>query len=179
MLNINPLVSELEGMQGAKFISFTYTAKKTGEVARYTLAMGVNYAKVCEADILELELRLKDATGIEAIVLQGQIDSLKESIAAKNEGREHEAYTKAGVYRQVCPGVKLNINDGSLELCGFQHAKAVITPGVYKAVKHRSQETALKAEVRKSLKVGKFKTLCLDPGHAHTVKLNGETIEFN
>lgn len=176
---IKTLVEQLEKMQGARFISFTYTAKKSGETARYTLAMGVDYRKVCENDILELEIRLKDATGIEALCLQAQTDSLRESIAAKDEEREHADYTKKGLYRYICPGVKLNLNDSTLELCGFQHAKKVLVPGEYKPMKHKSEETRLKAEIRKSLKVGKFKTLTLDSGNAHVAKLNGETIEFD
>jgi hypothetical protein len=126
-----------------------------------------------------LEIRAKDAKGIEAIVINAQIESLRESIAAKDEGRAHKDYTKADTYAHICPGVKVNRNDGSFELCGFQHAKSVITPGVYKKVNHRTEETRLKAELRKSLKVGKFKTLTLDPGHAHTIKVSGESIEFD
>lgn len=173
------LIKQLEQMNGAKFVSFTYTAKKSGEKARYTLAMGVNYTDVCAKDITELEIRLQTATGIETVVIKGQIDSLKESIAAKEEGRGHVNYSKAGLYRAICPGVAINLNDNSLEIRGFQHAKKVLVPGEHKTVNHRSEETKLKAEIRKSLKVGKFKSLCLDTGLAHSAKLNGETIEFD
>jgi len=165
--------------KGAKFISFTYTAKKHNETARYTLQMGVDYVGVCEKDILELEIRLRSASGIEAICIQKQIDSLRESIAAKAEGREHSEYTKKGVYRAICPGVKINLNDNTLELCGFQHAKKVLIAGEYKETKHRTEETRIKAEIRKSLKVGKFKTLSLDSGNVHSAKINGETIEID
>ncbi len=174
------IIQALESQgQGAKFISFTYTAKKHGEKARYTLAMGVNYSEVCQRDITELEIRLQTAKGIESFCLQAQIDSLKESILAREEGREHKDYTKKGLYRSICPGVKINLNDNSLEIQGFQHAKAVLIPGDYKETNYRSEETRMKADIRKSLKVGKFKTLCLDAGLVHSARINGETIELD
>jgi len=179
-MNIQKLVEALESQgKGAKFISFTYKAKGTGEVARHTIATNVDYIGVCERDITELEIRLQSAKGIEAICLKAQIDSLRESINARNEGREHVDYTKAGQYRQVCPGVKVNLNDQTLELGGFSHAKKVLAEGVYKPKNYRSDETRIKDEIRKSLKVGKFRTYALDVGNAIKLKINGDTIEFD
>lgn len=172
------LIEQLEKMQGAKFVSLTYTAKKSGETSRYTFRMGVDYASVCQDDITELEIQLRDATGIRKFVIEAQIASLKESILARQEGREHADYTKAGVYRQICPGVKLNLNDNTLEVGGFQHSRKVLVAGEHKPTNYRSEETRLKAEIRKGLKVGKFRTLALDEGQIHGVKLNGEEISF-
>lgn len=172
------LIEQLEKMNGAKFVSVTYTAKSSGETARYTFQMGVDYSEVCRRDITELQIRLNNAKGIEAFVIHDMIKSLEESIKAREEGREHVDYTKKGLYRQICPGVKVSLNDGTFEIGGFQHTRKVLIPGVHKQTKHKSEETALKAELRKSLKVGKFRTLCIDPGLIHGVKLNGEEISF-
>jgi hypothetical protein len=172
------LIEELEKMVGAKFVSITYTAKSSGETARYTFQMGVDYSEVCQRDITELEIRLRDAKDIEAIVIKDQIASLQESIKAREEGREHVGYTKKNLYRQICPGVKVNLNDGTFEIGGFQHTRKVLTPGVHKRTNHKTEETALKAKIRDSLKVGQFRTLSIDPGVIHCVKLNGEEISF-
>lgn len=179
MQNIPALLAELRKINGAKFIGVTYTSKKTGEKARYTLAMGVDYVRTCEADILELELRLRDSSGTEAMAILEQIASLKESIQAKAEGREHVNYSKKGVYVDVCPGIQLNTNDNTLEIKGFEHARKVLEAGEkLPARKYRSELTEKKDKIRRSLKVGKFKTLCVDPGHIHSARLNGETLEL-
>ena len=53
MENIEKVIQSLNALRGAKFISFVYTAKSTGETARYTLAMGVDYRGVCDREILK------------------------------------------------------------------------------------------------------------------------------
>lgn len=178
-MNIKQLIEALENQgKGAKFISFTYLAKSTGELARHTIRTGVDYAGVCADDITELEIRLQNAKGIEAFCLKAQIDSLRESIIAKETGTEHSAYTKRGQYRQICPGVKLNLNDNTLELHGFSHTKKVLQAGEYKAKNYRSDETRIKDEIRKLLKVGKFRSYALDQDYALSAKVNGEEIIF-
>ena len=162
---------------GAKFVGFTYTSKKHNETARYTMLLGANYLKACEADLLELELLARDAKGIEAIVIAKQIESLRESIAAKNEGRFHRDYKKPNLYRQVVPGVQIATNDLTCEVWGFEHARKILIPGVYKRV-NSSPETLVKARIRRGLKTGKFKSLCLDLGNMHSARINGETIEL-
>lgn len=178
-MNIQNIVEAIEKANGnPRFASFVYTSKKHNETARYTLLIGASYEKICSDDILELQIRLGNAQGIEKVVIEGIIASLKESINAMREGRDHVNYTKAGLYRPVCQGIKVALNDLTCEVQGLQHAKQVIVPGEYKAVKHRTQETALKADIRKSLKVGKWKTLCLDIGNMSTARVNGEILEF-
>lgn len=166
-------IQKLSLIRGAKFVSATYTAKNSGEIARYTLAMGVNYVEACKRDITELEIRLRDAKGIPAIIIQKQIESLLESIQAHSEGRAHKDYTKPGLYIHVCPGVKLSRNDFSFELWGFQHTRKVKVPGFYPRMTDRAK---LKAETLAGLKTRNFKTLCFDSGHLEKIRVNGEEI---
>jgi len=173
------LIEALENQgTNCRLISFTYTAKGTGETARYVIRTNVDYTKVCKDDITELEIRAQTAIGIEKICIDAQIATLKESIKAQETGVAHSKYTKAGLYRSVCPGIKLSLNDQSLELHGFVHSKVVLKPGFYAKVNHRSEETAKKEEIRKSLKVGKFRSFSLDSGLVHGAKVNGEEITF-
>lgn len=177
MKNLLALVESLEGINGCQFASFTYTAKGTGEVARHTVRLGAEYRNACVDDLTELEIRLQKAKGIEKVVIGGLIESVKESIAAIDEGRSHVNYTKAGLYRQIVPGLQMSLNDGSLEVKGFSHAKKVITPGVYKARNFRSEETRIKSEIEKDLKKSKFRTYALE--NLKTAKINGDTLEFD
>lgn len=180
MKTILELAEALNAVMGkATFASFVYTDKKRGEKARYTVTLNASYRKQVEASKLELELRAKDAVGIEAKVIADMIASLNESLAAMDEGREHVNYTKAGQYLNLGDGLKLNLNDNTLEISGLRQSKVVLEKGKpYVAVKHRSEETALKATLRSELPIGKFRTWALDAGHIHTAKLNGDTIEF-
>lgn len=112
MKNIIALVESLEGINRCQFASFTYTSKGTGEVARHTVRLGADYKKACEEDLTELQIRLQNADGIEKVVIQGMIESVKESINAKNEGRSHVNYTKSGLYREICPGLQIALKIG-------------------------------------------------------------------
>ena len=174
------LVEQLKQLSGkASFASFVYTEKKRGETARYTVLLNTDYRKQVEASKLELELRAKNAQGIEATVIADMIASLNESLAAMDEGREHVDYTKAGQYLSLGFGLKLNLNDNTLEISGLRTAKVVLQEGEpFKPVKHRTPETALKAQLRRELPVGRFRTWAIDEGHFHAVKLNGETLVF-
>lgn len=172
------LIEQVDLLRGCKLVSFTYRAKGTGELARHTVRMGVDYRNSCKQDILELELRLPDLKGIERIVTLGIIDSLKESVRAIDEGRSHALYTKAGLYRQIVPGIKVSLNDLSLEIYGFAHSKKVLEPGVYK-VRKSSPEVILKNEIEKTLRKGKFRSFCLsDPDTLKSARINGQELEF-
>lgn len=180
MNTILDLANAIKNLSGkASFASFVYTDKQRGETARYTVLLNTDYRKQVEASKLELELRAKDAKGIEAKVIADMIASLQESLNAMDEGREHVAYTKAGQYLPIGHGLKLNLNDNTLEISGLRTSKVVLVPGKpYKAVNHRSEETALKAKLRRELPVGRFRTWALDSGNFHAVKLNGEELVF-
>ena len=160
MKNIVALVESLEGINRCQFASFTYTTKSTGEVARHTVRLGASYREACVDDLTELEIQLRDAKGIRKVVIEGLIASVKESIAAIDENREHVSYTKKGIYRTICPGLRVNLNDNSLEITGFSHVKKVLTPGEYKTRNFRSEETRIKSEIEKTLKKGKFRSYC-------------------
>ncbi len=179
MTKLQQVIEALERQgSNAKFISLTYRAKESGELARHTLIVNADYMEVCRKDILELNLRLGNAKGIEAMVIKDRIASLEESILARQEGRFHEHYTKPGIYRFVCPGVAVNLNDNSFELRGLSHAKVVIEPGVHKAKNYRTEETRLKDVIRKTLKSGTYRSFCLESPQAELAKINGEVIEF-
>jgi hypothetical protein len=177
-MDIRELRNALELLKGPRFVGCTYTAKKTGELARYTMLLAADYKRLCANDIADLQQRVRNARGIEKVVLAGIIDSLEESIAAIDEGREHANYTKKGLYVHICQGLKIHINDGTCEIQGIVHQRKVIIPGEYHEVKHKTPETALRAEIRKDLRIGQFRTLAVDAGHIHSVRVNGDVLEF-
>lgn len=120
-----------------------------------------------------MELQLPKLTGID-------LEAANELLASFNAtlSGTQTAYTKEGQYITVANGVKLNTNDNTLELCGLEQSKVVITPGNYPKVNSKPK-TIAKNAIRKTLPIGKYKTLCLDAGLFQSAKLNGETLEFN
>lgn len=180
-LLINEFIQHLA--KGAQFVSVTYTSKKHGETARYTLLVRQKYTDLIEKSILECEIRLNELKAkseentVQAMALIEQKLSLEESLKAHKEGRQHESYTKKDMYRQVVPGVT-QFKDGTFELQGVQHSKVVLVPGTYAKVNHRNNLTAEKAKLRSELPVGKFKTLALDFGNIHSIRMNGQTVEL-
>lgn len=177
MKNLVALIRSLKGIERCQFASFIYTSKSTGEVARHTVRLGASYRQACVDDLTELEIQLQSAKGIRKVVIEGVIASVKESIAAIDEGRSHVNYTKAGLYEQICPNLQIAANDNTLELKGFAHAKKVLVPGEHKVRNFRSEETRIKSEIEKTLKKGKFRTYALEV--LKIPRINGETIEFN
>ncbi len=169
------LIKQLTAIAGqARFVSFTYTDKKHGEIARRVMIIGADYMEIIRKSKLELELIV---AGEPLTALQAEAASeLLESFNATLNGTQM-GYTKQGVYLKLCNGISYNTNDGTLELCGLEHSKVVIQAGVYKQVNSRPL-TLAKAELRKRCPVSKYKTLCLDAGHWQGAKLNGETIEL-
>lgn len=158
---------------GARFASFTYTAKGTGEVARHTVALGVDIARAYRRDIAVLEAKRPSLQGVELQACDELLASLRESLTVGIGN--NSAYTCAGVYEPVCKGVKVHGETGELHVFGFTRQKAVLTAGEYKKV-NSSAKTLAKNALRKSLKSGKFRQFVLS--EVSVAKMNGKTLVF-
>jgi hypothetical protein len=159
---------------GPSFVGVTYTAKKTGETARYVFSIGTNYLNLLNKSLVELG----------GISVESELDkaahaavkaSLEKSIAAHEKGEQSDDYTKKGMYRDLSPGVK-EFNDGTCEIAGIQISRKVITPGVYKTV-NSAPLTLAKQAIEKQLSKSKYKTLCIDAGNLESIRVGGNEIE--
>jgi hypothetical protein len=177
-LKVRLLIAELALLANqARFVSVKYTSKESGEVARHTLILGASYHKCIEESLLELEIRRKGLSGVQLLACDELIKSFNKTLEAHSRGEQNEDYTKKGMYRHICTGLQMLENDGSLEICGLQHAKKVLTPGTFKQVNSKPL-TVAKNELRRLCKVGQYRTLCVDAGNLLTVKINGDTLEL-
>lgn len=163
----------------ARFASFTYQSKSTGEVARYTIQLGFSYRNCLEKSKLALEIESAALTGLD----KQAAEELLNSFAASLNGTQ-ENYTKEHVYEDVIDssgktiqGIKRNVNDNSLQIFGLLHSKVQISPPTIeeKPVKSRPL-TIAKNKLRKGLPVGKFREFALE--NLNVVRLNGETLEI-
>ena len=102
----------------ARFASFTYTTKTTGETARYTLQLGFNYRNSLQRSLMELEIDSQIMTGVERLAADELIKSMKASL----DGTQSK-YTKKDIYQpykdedgNTIQGIKVNSNDGSIKV---------------------------------------------------------------
>lgn len=100
-------------------------------------------------------------------------ETSKESHA---KGEENPNYTKAGLYESICPGLKVSRADGTFELCGLSHSKAVIEAGTFPVV-NSSAKTIAKRSLEKALPVGRYRTLSLDVGCLESVRIGGSELD--
>jgi hypothetical protein len=104
--------------------------------------------------------------------------SFEETLSAHERGEQNKAYTKAGLYESICPGLQVSRADGTFEISGLQHSKTVLETGVYPVV-NSSAKTIAKNEIRKALPVGRYRTLCLDAGALESVRIGGSEIDVS
>lgn len=168
-------LGELSGK--CQFASFVYTAKSSGEKARFTFALGAKYLNLLEASILEMETRQKPTQPLELQAFENVLAGLKKSFEAHSKGEQSEDYTKKGQYLHIAPNLQLNLNDGTLEISGKLHAKAVLEPGIHKVVNSRPL-TIAQDKIKKELPVSQWRSLAIDFGAMETAKINGDVIEF-
>jgi len=158
---------------GARFASFTYQAKGTGEVAQHTVALGVSIENAYRRDLALLKAKLPRLAGVEREACEELIASFTESLE-KGAGNNSN-YTCADVYAPVCKGVKVHKETGALHVSGFSIAKNVISPGVHKTVKS-SAKTIAKNALRRGMKSGKFRQFAFES--LQSARIDGKTLVF-
>jgi hypothetical protein len=164
----------LSNIQGSRFVSLTYRAKESGEIARHNINLGFSYRNTVETSLSELEKIRPSLSGIDAIAADELLESFRKTLNGTQDG-----YTKAGIYEETpISGLKVNKNDNSLQLFGLERNRVVLVPGVHKTV-NSSEKTIAKNKLRKSLPVGKFKEFAIDPGNIASARLEGTEIVFD
>ena len=171
------LVAAVQSLPSARFVSFTYRAKESGELARHVLILGADYENTLRASVLELNAMLPSLKGVDAVAGVELAQSLAKSIACLVTGTRNDDYTKADTYLPICQGIKAHKLDGSLEVAGLSHSKVVLEAGTFKTV-NSSAKTIAKAKIRKALSIGKYRTFCLDAGTLESVRISGTEITF-
>lgn len=163
-----------------QFVGVTYTSKRSGETARYTLRVNSSYKEHVEKKIVECDIQLKDESlsRDERFAWAELKHSFETTLDAMSRGEENPNYTKKGMYWKLGNGIKMLTNDQTLEVQGIVHSYKVIEPGFHPKVNHRNEVTRLKKEIQSKI-LDKWVTLALDVGHVHSVRLNGETIEID
>lgn len=175
MKNNGSLLAPLASLSnvGARFASFTYASKGSGEVARHVVALGVNVERAYRRDLAVLQGKRNTLSGVELQACDELIASLQNSLE-KGIGN-NDAYTCADTYTPVCKGVKVHKENGELHVFGFSMGKTVLEAGEHKKVKS-SEKTIAKNKLRKGLKSGKFRQFAF--GNVASARIEGKTLVF-
>jgi len=164
--------------RGASFVGVTYRAKESGELSRYTIAVGVQYLNLvrkslAEARAVAAENNLRGS--IERKAKADVLRSLRNTLENAKHGEQNDAYTKKGMYAEVASGVNV-FDDGTFELKGIVVSRKVLEVGVHKQVKSRPL-TIAKDAIRKQLSLAKWRTLCLDAGALESLRASHKEVE--
>lgn len=170
------IVAAVAKINGPRFVGVTYRSKSTGELARHTLIVGADYRALTVKSMEELTRLLPSLTDLRLQAANELLVSYSKSLLAMDTNTAHPDYTKADTYENIVPGIKLNRNDGTLELAGLSHAKRVIEQGVYKTVNSRPL-TIAKQEIEKQLSRSKYRTLAIDADAMESIRIGGSEIE--
>jgi hypothetical protein len=178
MSNVSAVLAQFEGMKGAKFASFVYEAKGTGEVARHSVILGAIMENVYRKDIAALEAVLPTLTdAVEILACQEILKSRRESLD-RGIGN-NSVYMNADTYIHLAGfnGIKVHKEEGTLFVTCLANGKTVLSPGTYKEVKS-SDKTIAKRKLMKAhcrgndIRTYKFTNVL-------AVRMNGETIEID
>jgi hypothetical protein len=175
MSTTNQVIAEVTKRPGCQFISLTYKSKESGEVARHTIAVGVNLERAYRRDKSILHNILRKAEGLKAQAASELLQSVAESL--KVGIGNNPTYTCAGVFAPVVPGIKLHKETGQLYVYGYTVGKKVLQPGTYKTVNSKPL-TIEKNRIRKVLKNGRFRQFAIDVENLQEVRANNKTLEL-
>lgn len=169
------LLQLLATIKGARFANFTYTSKGTGEVARYTVNLAVDFGKLYEDDKATLKALKGSLVGIELQAATELLDSIEKSLKVGIGNNPN--YTNADTYTSVpnISGVKVHNETGELHIMALVEQKEVLVQGVYKTVNSRPLTLAKRA-IEKNLRRSKIRQFVLP--NLSRAALQGEVVTF-
>lgn len=177
MATITDLIQQIGASGSAKFASFVYTAKLTGEESKILVILNASTEVLYGKDVEALTALIPALSGLERAAAEDLLESRKISLAVGIGN--NPAYTCADIY--VNPigfpdGVRVHKETGEVYVTGLVESKTVLTPGVYK---EKSQTAWAKAKrfVTNEIPSGRFRTYILR--NVSTARLNGEVLELD
>lgn len=169
-------MAEIAKLNGkTRFVSVVYESKGSGEVARHTFLIGANYRTLLVRSMDALTKKIHALSGIDLEAAQELLKSYSKSLLAIDTQTVNPDYTKAGIYENLCDGLALHKEDGSLELRGLSIKKEVIKAGVHKTVNSRPL-TIAKNNLSKDLPVSRYRSLSIDEGAMQTIAISGRKL---
>lgn len=131
-VSIADVLAKLSKGKGAKFASFVYRAKGTGELAKHMVILGAITENVYQKDIEALTALLPSLAGMEKLAAEKIIASRQESLVKGigNNSQYVHSPENADTYVNVdgIAGVKVNKRNGLIYIMCLSNGKVVLEP---------------------------------------------------
>lgn len=171
------IISQIKTPSFVRIINYS-NDKGNGEVANYTLNLGVRYENAKESD----SVFLLDTENINKIdfgsVVHASVEAWNEMLESRLAPTKETVNRSSGqsdAYVTLCPNVRLHIGEQRIFIYGFVVSKDVVKTGTYKAV-NSSAKTLAKRKIEMHLKACQFRQFAFDK--LKSVKVKGEEIEI-
>ena len=181
-------------LSGARFASFVYRAKGTGELARHTVLLGVDMRALVENDLVSVnaiysafpvgplqsvaDTWTREAAGnilssLAVSLVGGLGNNPAYTHGAEARGEGNQTYVQSS---DLPSGVLIHRETGAIYIHCLAHTKVVLEAGEYKKV-NSAPLTLAKQAVDKELRRGKIRQYAL--GCITGARINGETLELD
>lgn len=176
------LIDKFASLKGAKFIGIQGYRNEYGEIANHILNVNVDIRKAKEKDLETLKSfsheLLQHYCALHNVRIEIGMQALKELIhsAERNltsDNRTTKSIAKTNTYFSLGKGLRLRKDTLEVYVSGFANSKEVIVEGKYPS-RNKQEKTIIKDEIRKYLKMSKFKNFNL--GKVDTISVTGDTI---
>ncbi len=171
------VVSQIKTPSFVRILNYS-NAKSQGEIANYTINLGISYenAKIMDTEwiINPLNIVEVDFGTVKEFAKQAW-GELLEAKANPNQATKNRSAAQSDAYVTVCPNVRVHKEDGRVFIYGLVVSKEVIVKGTYPNVAS-SAVTIAKNKIRKHFKTENFRQFAFDK--LQSVKAKGETIEI-
>jgi hypothetical protein len=168
-------ISQIKTPSFVRIINYS-NDKGEGEIANYTINLGINYnnAKVSDIQFLREEKNLYSidfgSKNIAELATLARIEMLQSRL---KPGAQSRAQSEA--YETLCPNVRLHTGKQRIYIYGFVVRKDVVKVGNYKHV-DSAPLTLAKRKIEEQLKATQFRQFAFDK--LKSVKVKGEEIEI-
>jgi len=179
LTEIGKLVAIISQIKTPSFVRVINYSNDKGEIANYTLNLGIRYENAKESDsvfLLDTENINKVDFGAYAHASVEAWNEMLESRLAPTKKTVNQSAGQTDAYVTLCPNVRLHIGEQRIFIYGFVVSKEVIKAGTYKPV-NSSAKTIAKRKIEKHLKATQFRQFAFD--RLQSVKVKGDEIEIS
>lgn len=179
LTEIGKLVAIISQIKTPSFVRVINYSNDKGEIANYTLNLGIRYENAKESDsvfLLDTENIKTVDFGVYAHASVEAWNEMLESRLAPTKQTVNRSEGQTDAYVTLCPNVRLHIAEQRIFIYGFVVSKEVIKAGTYKQV-NSSAKTLAKRKIEKHLKATQFRQFAFD--RLQSVKVKGEEIEIS
>ena len=164
---LREMIQSAVGVCKAKIV---YRTKKSQELSRYTVNLGIEIESLYALDLLFLETMLVTATGVEREAVEQIIAS--KQLSLKVGIGQNPNYTCKDVYITFADGLKMHKDTGVFYASGLITEKTVIEPAKIPYKPPVSSLAIAKSKVNHNLPSGKWRQFALD--NVATASISGE-----